>query len=99
MTVADPDFLTVYIAPDGALGYTLPHSAAMPNGSSVAVFGRAPLTAGGRELVLWTSLGDFQACPAAKEYQIFVRNQAFEREDCTLIVVKTRASNGTVWQY
>ena len=65
------------------------------------MFGRSPLTVGGRELVLWTSSGDFQACPSAKsgEYQIFVKVLGFVKEDCTLIAIRTRSANGTVWEY
>ena len=100
--VANCAFVTVYIAPDGALSYTVPHSASIPQGSDVAVFGRSPLTVGGKELVLWTSSGDFVACPTTEsgEYQVFVKVQGFAKEECTLIMIRTRAANSTSsWEY
>jgi hypothetical protein len=61
----------VYVAPDGALSYTVEHSAYIPNDSYVTGFSKtAP---GGNGLGTLTFQGGFVACPAAagQGYQVF----------------------------
>ena len=66
------------MAPDGAMGYTLPHSVYKPEGSIVSGWRREISIAGGAPVVLSLEVGNstrrWVACPAEKNiYQVYVK--------------------------
>lgn len=82
--VVVPGGQQVYVASNGELSYTVPHSAYIPSGASVDEFSRtAPGSNGLGTLNFETG---FVACPVGgdnKGYQVYGQNQGFEASsDC-----------------
>ena len=101
MNVVVPGGQSVYVAPDGAVGYTIAHSAAIPSGSIVEPFHYTAPAAEGTVGSL-TGPAGFLACPdgVAGEYQIFVQVPGFTRTDCTGIGAAASPVEGSgAWQY
>lgn len=78
--VVVPGGQQVYVAADGALSYTIPHSAYIPAGSVVDQFSRtAP--SGGQSFGYLNFNTGFVACPvggAGQGYQVYGQTQGFE---------------------
>ncbi|KAH8894170.1 hypothetical protein GQ53DRAFT_821270 [Thozetella sp. PMI_491] len=78
LNVAVPGGQQVYIAPDGALSYTSPHSAFKPEGSVTTGFRKGSGTGFPDAVAFWYEGGKFIACPRTGDdgeeiYQIFVQ--------------------------
>ena len=97
----------VYIAPGGALKFTVPHSAAMPPGSIKSGFEYQP----GQPFGHWTWTGEsgsgWMACPADGAYQVFANVEDAEvpsgdADDCIPFDAMTRADKSgapAAWEY
>jgi hypothetical protein len=102
--IADMIYLIVYIAPDGALSYTAPHSAYKPDGSITTGFWRVISEAGGAPVVWGFHQGNTVACPVngtSGVYQIYISINgshsgcaAFEGRSYTLY-----PSTVSAWEY
>ncbi len=100
---------SVYVAPDGALAYTAPHSASVPEGAVTTGWRRKISAAGGAPTILWLQTKDYSppitACPAAGEsgvYQIFLKLNmtAPYNSSCIGFEFRTyRAGGGVAWEY
>ncbi|KAK3384891.1 hypothetical protein B0H63DRAFT_559612 [Podospora didyma] len=106
LNVVVPGGQQVYIAPDGALGYTPPHSTFKPDGSVVTGWRREISDAGGAPTVLWNQAGGyFVACPVgdAKDdvYQIYLNSgDALSGAACVSFQMRTYTAAGAVaWEY
>lgn len=93
----------LYVAPNGALSYTIPHSAAVPEHSYQQGF----TVDQGTGLGSWTFEGKggatgFLACPTEKEgeYQVFADIEGVESEDCLgFDAIITQAKGPGAYQY
>ncbi len=93
----------VYIAPDGALSYTVPHSAYMPNGSVTTGFQRYTSPAGGAPVIWGIEGRAWYMCPLSSNetkpvYQIYLISGG--REGCLGIEMRTYGhANLVAWEY
>ncbi|KAK0636776.1 hypothetical protein B0T17DRAFT_89882 [Bombardia bombarda] len=105
LNVAVPGGQQVYIAPDGALGYTPPHSTFKPDGSIVSGWVREISVAGGAPTVMGYNGRPILACPAGDGavdvYQIYVKlAEADPKSGCISFQMRTYSAAGTVaWEY
>ncbi|KAI0012655.1 hypothetical protein F4779DRAFT_567473 [Xylariaceae sp. FL0662B] len=104
LDVAVPGGQQVYIAPDGSLSYTVPHSAQMPEGSITTGFSRSRSEAFGAPVNLGNSDKFWYICPIGdgepreKTYQLYIGHT--EGEDCHVTQVRTYQSSGPdAWEY
>lgn len=95
-----------YIAPDGALAYTIAHSSLIPEGSTTGPFTATAATPNGTVGTFKGPSGaTFAACPCPGEagvYQIYDSSAAgFTQEGCTgIAIASTPPAEGPVaWQY
>ncbi|KAF1930289.1 uncharacterized protein M421DRAFT_418604 [Didymella exigua CBS 183.55] len=93
----------VYVAPDGALSYTIAHSAYIPPGSYVDDFSITPAASANTLGTLSFETG-FTACPvgaAGAGYQVYGQTQNFEASsDCIGFTAQTIAvDHPGAWQY
>ncbi|KAI1775030.1 hypothetical protein F4818DRAFT_417574 [Hypoxylon cercidicola] len=105
LSVSVPGGQQVYIAPDGALSYTQPHSAFMPNGSVVTGFSRTRSESFGAPVILGMLGHSWLICPVGegepqeKTYQLFILADS-QKEGCYLTSVRTYTSSGLdAWEY
>lgn len=96
--------LPVYIAPDGALGYTTAHTDAKPEGSILTGWVREISNAGGAPITLANAGQSIMACPVADEdgvYQIFVQvDNSVKSPPCIYFQARTyTATRAVAWQY
>ena len=104
MNVIVPGGQQAYVTADGQLGYTIAHSASLPEGSVRTPFLYTPQASEGTVGNLQFNAQGFNACPteAAGVYQIYaVGAPAFVRTDCIGINIAT-SDAGTVtpaWQF
>ena len=92
--------ITVYIAPDGALSYTVPHSAHTPEGSVLTGWSRMISDAHGGPVVLGNDRRPAMACRKEEGvYQIYVKYLE-DMPDCVGLEVRTYGAGGIVaWEY
>lgn len=104
MNVIVPGGQQAYVTPDGQLGYTIAHSAAVPEGSVLSPFLYTPQTSAGTVGNLQFNGQGFNACPTASAgvFQVYaVGAPAFVRTDCIGINIAT-SNSGTLtpaWQF
>lgn len=95
----------VYVTADGQLGFTIAHSASIPEGASVSGFAYTSQTESGAPGELTWNGFSFSACPTGDEgvYQIYADNAAIANSpDSTCINIAAATLNNTVgaaWQY
>ncbi|KAK0713965.1 hypothetical protein B0T26DRAFT_622668, partial [Lasiosphaeria miniovina] len=103
LNVAVPGGQQVYIAPDGAMGYTPPHSAFMPDGSVVSGWWREISVAGGAPTIVGNGQSSMMACPAAGQdgvYQVFFGVSRAQLTSCVSFQMRTYTASGVVaWEY
>ena len=95
----------LYVQPNGALAYTVPHSAAVPKGSYTSGFGNLG-TSGGDELDTWRISGvggstGFLACPTKDgSHQVFADVKGFKRTGCLgFDAAVTQLEGPGAWEY
>jgi hypothetical protein len=101
LAVSVPGGQQVYVAADGKLSYTVPHSGNTGSGSTVTGFSVAP--AGSNVNLNFNGKNNFLACPVsgtAGEYEIYAAEKA-TRTDCTGISVlgSADANPPQAWQW
>lgn len=92
----------IYVAADGALSYTVPHSAAIPADALVRNFTYTPGPSENEVGNLKFQDAGFSACPTSEMpiFQIFATNIAgYTRTDCTGINFGTTGSQPSAYQY
>ncbi|KAG9231766.1 hypothetical protein BJ875DRAFT_382230 [Amylocarpus encephaloides] len=103
LDVAVPGGQQVYVGPNGALGYTPPHSSYMPTGSVTTGFHRFRSQSGGAPVVMNFQGNSFLACPDATNsgvYQIFAHLVVTDGGNCTFFQMRTYTAEGiNAWQY
>ncbi|KAF4631471.1 hypothetical protein G7Y89_g6668 [Cudoniella acicularis] len=105
LDVAVPGGQQVFVAPNGALSYTPPHSTFAPTGSIFDGFDRFISNAGGGPTPLYFESNNFGACPVTGEsgvYQVFARAVASSETlgNCTVFEMRTYTADGVVaWEY
>jgi hypothetical protein len=106
LNVAVPGGELVYVAPNGELGYTLPHSASYPQGSSITPFAcKSPPRESGVRLLTFQN-GDFHACPITSQeeiYQIFATaygdHGKYQKDCISLVFVTAEYQGDQAWEY
>ncbi|KAK7756957.1 hypothetical protein SLS62_000973 [Diatrype stigma] len=104
LNVAVPGGQQVYIAPDGSLSYTEPHSASMPDGSVSTGFSRQRSESFGAPVNVFNSIMEgWVACPVTegepreRTYQLFA---GLQKEGCYDTAVRSYTSEGpNAWEY
>ncbi|KAI0385298.1 hypothetical protein F5Y04DRAFT_291960 [Hypomontagnella monticulosa] len=103
LNVGIPGGQQVYVAEDGSLSYTVPHSGAIPPGANVTGFSRSRSEAFGGPVELFGP-GYFNICPFGegepreKPYQVFLGEH--KRDRCYWTVVRTyQADRVSAWEY
>ncbi|KAI0167648.1 hypothetical protein BJ166DRAFT_238927 [Pestalotiopsis sp. NC0098] len=103
LDVGAPGQQQVYITWDNALAYNSPDSTCSPEGIITASFGRDKPGTSDETPFLFSSAGDFEACPSAGDegvYGLWVHTDNSGREGCTVIRISTAPANGaSAWQY
>lgn len=103
MAVIVPGGQEVYVAADGALGYTIPHSAALPEGALTTPFKFTPAAAGQAVGELEFNGNGFEACPVANSTWLQVYAVAVDgntQTGCTGFDFATVAYTGeNAWEY
>lgn len=100
-----PPLITVFIAPDGALGYTPPHSTSMPEGSALTGWTRVISDAGGAPTVLGFQQRQIVGCPVGDEddhvFQVFVAiDENVSIDGCLPFSTRTyTADRAVAWEY
>ncbi|KAI1454245.1 hypothetical protein F4805DRAFT_328731 [Annulohypoxylon moriforme] len=104
LNVGVPGGQQVYIAEDGSLSYTIPHSGALPNGSIATGFSRSRSESFGAPVNLYNSGRFWLICPVGegepreKAYQLFVETE--DREGCYGTQIRTYRADGiSAWEY
>ncbi|KAI1412529.1 hypothetical protein F5Y13DRAFT_190125 [Hypoxylon sp. FL1857] len=104
LNVGVPGGQQVYIAEDGSLSYTEPHSGALPHGANATGFSRQRSESFGAPVNLYTTNGYWYICPFGegepreKPYQLYVGPP--EREGCYGTMVRTYQAEGiSAWEY
>ncbi|KAI0117458.1 hypothetical protein F4814DRAFT_448459 [Daldinia grandis] len=94
----------VYIAEDGSLSYTEPHSGKIPDGGIATGFSRTQSVAWGAPVNLYNSNKSWLICPVSegepreKVYQLYVGTS--DKEGCYGTMVRTyRSEGGDGWEY
>ena len=103
------DRIAVYVGPDGAMGYTPPHSVYKPEGSISTGWTRQISIAGGAPVVLGLVDEDtgraypWVACPTTDKdvFQIYVKlNEDLPLESCVPFQMQTYQTEQMVaWEY
>ncbi|KAI1807213.1 hypothetical protein F4811DRAFT_567063 [Daldinia bambusicola] len=104
LDVAVPGGQQVYIAKDGSLSYTIPHSGALPEGAVTTGFERSISLSGGAPVVLSHSGQFWLMCPVSegepreRTYQIYVGHGT---QNCLNTGVRTYTASGgpDAWEY
>jgi hypothetical protein len=101
MGVVVPGGQQVYIAADGAVKYTIAHSAAIPEGAVVTGWSTA---AGNGFGILSNENGGFIACPCEDEenvWQVYAALEGLEFDDACLgfSALASNATDAGAWQY
>ncbi|OTB12730.1 hypothetical protein K445DRAFT_305017 [Daldinia sp. EC12] len=103
LDVGVPGGQQVYIAEDGSLSYTIPHSGAMPDGAVATGFYREISESFGAPVVLGHSSQFWLMCPVSegepreRTYQIYVGKGT---ENCLNTGVRTYTATGPdAWEY
>ncbi|KAI2621497.1 hypothetical protein GGS26DRAFT_266140 [Hypomontagnella submonticulosa] len=103
LSVGVPGGQQVYVAADGSLSYTIPHSGALPEGANATGFARERSESFGAPVVLGNSNRLWSICPVSegapreRTYQVFVGQG---KEGCLLTGVRTYTSSGPdAWEY
>ncbi|KAI1208380.1 uncharacterized protein F4807DRAFT_461708 [Annulohypoxylon truncatum] len=103
LDVAVPGGQQVYIAADGSLSYTVPHSGALPEGAVATGWSREQSQAFGAPTILANSDQSWTICPVSegepreRTYQVFV---GVGGEGCLNTGVRTYTSSGPdAWEY
>jgi len=104
MAVVVPGGQQVYVAADGALGFTGPHSAYIPAGAATTPFKFTPAAAGQAVGELEFNGNGFEACPVANAtsvYQVYaVAVEGNTQTGCTGFDFATVAVTGeNAWEY
>jgi hypothetical protein len=102
MSVVVPGGQQVYVQTDGQVGYTIAHSASIPQGALTSPFEYTPPKDGEALGSLTFNEKSFSACPAGDEgvYQIYANIDGFTRTDCIGILLGTSEFDGTAaWEY
>ncbi|OTA55462.1 hypothetical protein K449DRAFT_438684 [Hypoxylon sp. EC38] len=104
LNVGVPGGQQVYVADDGSLSYTAPHSGALPPGSNATGFSRERSEAFGAPVNLYKANGYWYICPFGdgepreKPYQLFVGPPG--KEGCYGTLVRTYHAEGiSAWEY
>ncbi|KAI1802430.1 hypothetical protein F4811DRAFT_529799 [Daldinia bambusicola] len=104
LNVGVPGGQQVYIAEDGALSFTTPHSGQIPDGGVATGFSRVLGKALGAPVMLSNANGDWYICPVGegepqeKVYQLYVGET--DKEGCYSAHVRTyQPKGGDVWEY
>ncbi|OSS44243.1 hypothetical protein B5807_10981 [Epicoccum nigrum] len=100
--VVVPGGQQIYVAANGELSYTVPHSAAIPAGATVDQFSKTAPGANGLGTLSFET--GFVACPVGGDgqgYQVYGQNQGFEASsDCLGFSALTSAVDGAgAWEY
>ncbi|KAI1450541.1 hypothetical protein F5Y02DRAFT_117842 [Annulohypoxylon stygium] len=103
LDVAVPGGQQVYIAADGSLSYTVPHSGALPEGANATGWRREMSESFGAPIVLGNNNQFWAICPVTegepreRTYQVFV---GLGGEGCLNTGVRTYTSSGPdAWEY
>ncbi|KAL6157122.1 hypothetical protein ACJQWK_07164 [Exserohilum turcicum] len=101
MGVVVPGGQQVFVQSDGALGYTLPHSAAIPNGAVLTGFSTtsSPL---GEQFGYLNFYDGFLACPAeAQGYQVYglIPNNTYSNDCLSFSALMAPATSPGAWEY
>ena len=103
MSVIVPGGQQAFVAADGALTYTGPHSATIPAGASSTGFLYTAQAGDVRVGILKFNGQDWSACPEsdAGEYKIYATgNEGFAKTACITVVLGTASWNsGVAWEY
>ncbi|KAI1477721.1 hypothetical protein F4774DRAFT_388346 [Daldinia eschscholtzii] len=104
LNVGVPGGQQVYIAENGALSYTTPHSGKIPDDAIVTGFSRTQSVAWGAPVNLYNSNKTWYICPVGegepreKVYQVYVGKT--DKEGCYWTMVRTyQAEGGGAWEY
>ncbi|KAI1465846.1 uncharacterized protein F4812DRAFT_466267 [Daldinia caldariorum] len=104
LDVGVPGGQQVYIAENGALSYTIPHSGQIPDGSVATGFSRQVSNAFGAPVLLYHASGTWYICPVGegepkeKVYQLYVGKT--DMEGCYWASVRTyQPGGGNAWEY
>ncbi|KAI2463090.1 hypothetical protein F4781DRAFT_146253 [Annulohypoxylon bovei var. microspora] len=104
MNVGVPGGQQIYIAKDGSLSYTIPHSRELPDGSTTTGFYRSRSESFGAPINLFNSGRFWLICPVGegepreKTYQLFVETK--DREECYGTLIRTYQADGiNAWEY
>ncbi|KAF2994288.1 hypothetical protein E8E13_003450 [Curvularia kusanoi] len=98
--VVVPGGQQIFVAPDGTLGYTQPHSVSMPAGAIVDQFSKTAPGANGLGTLSFET--GFVACPTTDNgYQVFGQTEGFKAAaDCLGFSALTSAADGPgAWEY
>lgn len=107
MATSVPGGQQIYIAADGAVGYTIPHSGALPTGAQTTGFTYTPQTESGTVGKLTFQNSSWYACPtgetdpaAGTVYKIYAAAVSGQRDDCIGAALGTTTFAGaTAWEY
>ena len=100
LAVTVPGGQQVYIAPDGSLSFTAPHSVAKPEGSIVEGFVRTRSEGGHGAIVLYFEGRIWQLCPANGNLQVYSLLEL--KVGCYAFQMRTYVvweSNANAWEY
>ncbi|KAI2607104.1 uncharacterized protein GGS25DRAFT_319008 [Hypoxylon fragiforme] len=103
LDAAVPGGQQVYVAADGSLSYTVPHSGALPEGASATGFQRERSESFGAPVTLSQAGKAWLMCPVSegepreRTYQIFVDHT--DLEDCLYSGMRTYTDEGDAWEY
>ncbi|KAI1383085.1 uncharacterized protein F4822DRAFT_440768 [Hypoxylon trugodes] len=100
LDVAVPGGQQVYVAPDGALSYTTPHSAALPEGAITTGFHRYRSETFGAPIMLSFAGKSIVACPSPESkdvYQIYVGGT--NGQNCSWVNVYAETSSSDAYEF
>ncbi|KAH6660284.1 hypothetical protein BKA67DRAFT_653478 [Truncatella angustata] len=107
LDVSVPGGQQIYVAADGALGYTGPHSAAVPDGAITTGFWRERSEAWGAPVNLGMTSRSWQLCPIGDTpqgrngtFQIYLVDET--KDGCYGVAMRTytgSGAGGNAWEY
>lgn len=98
MDTVVPGGQQVYVTADGQFGYTIAHSASIPEGAVTEGFAYTPETDGAPGQLTFNGFS-FVACPKDNAYQVYV-DSANTTDDCVSFLGATFNYTGSAaWEY
>lgn len=101
MNTVVPGGQQVYVTSDGQLGYTIAHSASIPQNANTTGFAYTPETEAGTPGSLTFNGNDFVACPTgdAGVYQIYAASLKTDSDCIGIAAAAFNYSGSAAWQY